>query len=602
MQLSLLDDMTAPETVGTLDTTSPGLLDDNQLLARHLPVLRMDARELFIPTAVDGFVAQSELWDRHGLVVNGPSLDDLDQRWSPDTHLRFIGDGDRVGLAGLLVGRAARRLLSPRLGRVGLFGRILDALFMLSVWFRPTTPNRTTAAALSLSDRHALQDQPVCYGRAVRAGEWLVLHYSYFYVMNDWRTGYRGLNDHEGDWEQAWVFCDPETQRPVWIAGSSHENSGSDLRRHWLDPELEKLGDHPVLYASAGSHALFFRPGEYVSRVDIPALRWLLRLQRFIGRSEPQSQRGLGPALGVPFIDSAVGDGRQIDRWDLRVVGPDDKWMEEFRGLWGRDTGDPTHAERGPSGPKFDRHGEIRDSWADPLGFAGMHGTPPPSARAARVNLDKIDRAMDDLDLRIRQRGRLLPLAHQTNSQARMGDESRRLTELLRQRCELEALRRRVASGQERTDGIRDHLRSPAVPMPAAGRGSWLLAAWAAASVPILLAATATMLLRPLPMLLALAVVAGPTLMVEFIVRRRYQAAFGLVVVHVVALGFSAFALGIVASAGRYALGGVLVAAAALLLVTNGAELWRIRHYRIQSEADRSAAELSAIAAAQTAS
>jgi hypothetical protein len=566
--------------------------DHRELLERHAPVLRLDSRELFSPTSVDGYVALSELWDRHGLVVQSPSLDDLDQRWSPDTNLRFVGEGDRGGLAGLRVGRAARRLLTPRLGRVGLFGRIIDALFMLSVWFRPTTPTYTTAAAVALADRHDLQDpdRAVCYARALRAGEWLVLHYCYFYVMNDWRSGYRGLNDHEGDWEQAWVFCDPETMRPEWIAASSHENSGADLRRHWLDPELEKLGEQPVLYASAGSHALFYQPGEYVSRVDIPAFRWLLRMQHLVGRlfGRQPVERGLGPALGVPFIDSAVGDGRQIDSWDLKVVGAEHLWIEEFRGLWGRDTGDPTNAERGPSGPKFDRLGEVRDSWADPLGFAGMHGTPPPSARAARVNLDKIDRAMSDLDLRIRQRGRLLPLAHQTASRARMGDESRRLTELLRQQCELETLRRRVENGQERAFGIRDHLEAPAAPVALSGPGAWAMATWAAASVPLLLAGAATMLMRPLPMLMALAVVVGPAVMVELTLRRRFQAAFGLVVLHAVTLGASAFMVGAVMAAGRYVLGALLVAASAVLLVTNGIELWRIRLYRTQSASDRS--------------
>ncbi|MEM9684625.1 MAG: hypothetical protein AAF942_15235, partial [Pseudomonadota bacterium] len=33
----------------------------------------------------------------------------------------------------------------------------------------------------------------------------------------------------------------------------------------WDDPELLRLGSKPVLFVGAGSHALFFRPGDYVS-------------------------------------------------------------------------------------------------------------------------------------------------------------------------------------------------------------------------------------------------------------------------------------------------------------------------------------------------
>ncbi len=401
--------------------------DAEALLRRHAPILRFDDRELFFPTEIDTYVATAGLWV-DGAEVAAPgsiTADDLDHRWGVRASLRWIYDDDLKAVVKEEASRLARKLLSPRLGRVGLFGRILDALFIVSVFVRPTTPRRTTPAAALKAERLGMDRKAVCYGRVQRAGEWLVLHYSYFYVMNDWRTGYRGLNDHEADWEQAWIFLDPADRQPRWVAASSHDYAGADLRRHWADPEVIKEGDRPVLHAGAGSHALFFRPGDYVTRLDVPALRWLLRLQRW-SRSvlrirDEATERGLGPALGAPFVESAVGDGRSIEQWDLRMIGDDTPWASDFRGLWGLDTGDPMEGERGPSGPKFDREGDVRVSWADPIGFVGLHGTPPPSAQPERVNPQKLERALDDVDEQIRRRGRLLPLAQQIGEPERDG-------------------------------------------------------------------------------------------------------------------------------------------------------------------------------------
>jgi len=209
---------------------------DLELLRRHAPVLRFDSRELFFPTDVDRYVAS--------LVVRAEAR------------------------------RLARKLFGPRLGRVGIFGRILDAMFLLSVFIRPTTPRLTTAAAAIKAERLELNDEPIVYGRVGRVGGWLVLHYAYFYAMNDWRSGYRGLNDHEADWEQAWIMCDPLDQRPVWVSATSHEHFGADLRRHWDDPECRKDGDRPVLFVGAGSHALYGYDARFESATTQPNEVW----------------------------------------------------------------------------------------------------------------------------------------------------------------------------------------------------------------------------------------------------------------------------------------------------------------------------------------
>jgi hypothetical protein len=53
----------------------------------------------------------------------------------------------------------------------------------------------------------------------------------------------------------------PEGPCPVWIAAAAHDDIGDQLRRRWDDPTLVKDGDHPVLFAGAGSHASCFEQG-----------------------------------------------------------------------------------------------------------------------------------------------------------------------------------------------------------------------------------------------------------------------------------------------------------------------------------------------------
>lgn len=575
------------------------------LLLAHAPILRFDERELFHPAAVDEFAAASVL-EFDGEILGGVDrpvlLDELDHRWSPGTNLQFVSDADRRQAVGDEAKRLARRLFTPRLGRVGLFGRLLDALFQLSVFVRQTTPARTTtAAALKAASLGISERTPVCYARSLHAGPWLVLHYAYFYVMNDWRTGYRGLNDHEADWEQAWVFCDPATAAPVWVAASSHDHDGGDLRRHWDDDELVKVGARPVLYAGAGSHALYFAPGDYVTRIEVPGLRWALRLQRWFQQllriRDQATERGLGPALGVPFVDIATGNGREVAEWDLRVMSPDWCWLEDFRGLWGLDTHDPLGGERGPSGPKFQRNGDVRVSWADPVGFAGLHGTPPPDPlddefdddhdqanSDERSEAQRLDRALDDLDDQIRRRTRLLPLANRVANSTEIQEESKRLSELLQQRSELEDLRRRAGTAEEPFD-VRAHLVQPAVPMAPPKATGWLLAVWAAISIPmVLLSIAAVLVFESLSVAGITVAVAAGVLLLEQLVRRRYQAAFRLVVMYAIVVAFSLFVFSFVVGGavlvGRYALGALLAVAAVVLFASNLSEISTVRNGR----------------------
>ncbi len=46
------------------------------------------------------------------------------------------------------------------------------------------------------------------HARVVRQDGWLVLHYMWFYFMNDFRSTFAGANDHEADWEQAFIYLE----------------------------------------------------------------------------------------------------------------------------------------------------------------------------------------------------------------------------------------------------------------------------------------------------------------------------------------------------------------------------------------------------------
>ncbi len=565
------------------------------LLERHAPIVQFDSRELFFPIAVDGFLANSAvMFDGEEWVPAGEIEEkQLDHRLPEGAFVQFVSDLERRSVVRAEARRLARKLLGPRLGRVGLFGRVLDALFLLSVFIRPTTPRLTTAAIALKVDRLKLQQKPVVYGRVVEVAGWLVLHYAYFYAMNDWRSGYRGLNDHEADWEQAWIFCDPEDQQPIWVVSSNHDHGGPDLRRHWMDSECRRVGDQPVLFAGAGSHALYFRPGDYVTRIDVPGLRWLLRLQRWIRSAlrirDQAAERGLGPALGMPFVDAATGDGREIRSWDLQLLDDERPCFGSFRGLWGLDTGDPTNGERGPSGPKFDRSGEIRRSWADPVGFAGLHGSSPPSLAPLEAGLDNLDKTLSYLDQEIVRTSRLLPLIQQAETPSEFQEGSDRLGELLRQRAELQDQRSRLEQGERPERDIRAHLANPAIPLAPPREAGRILALWAAISVPLLLLSVgALFLFESLGVSTILLATAAVFSILEQLVRRHFQAVLRLLGIYLAIGLFFAF-IGAVYSGlltvSLLAIGGVITAAGALLFVANIGELTAVQR-RAEAAAD----------------
>jgi hypothetical protein len=385
-------------------------MNDLDLLRTYEPVLCYTRGEQFFPIAIDGYLRRASMW---ALSTSGPprklvaegALDEdrlareVDAVPNATFYLRFT---DRpLEIAEYQRWRRDRGdFRAPgRLTRVGLSARIVDSFFDISLLVRGRVPGGATSiAAAKYRDIQRADKRHVYYGRVVRVGGYIVLNYWFFYAMNPWRSGFFGANDHEADWEQIFVYLSDEGDRPPeprWAAYAQHDFAGDDLRRRWDDPELQRTGNHPIVFCGAGSHASYFEPGEYLMGVQPAVLRparvlvgqvrqfWAQRL----GQGAEDIQHDTTMLFSVPFVDYARGDGMRIGpgedaEWSPEVLRDEAGWVDGYRGLWGLDTRDPFGGERAPSGPKYNRDGSVRRSWFDPLGWSGLDKVSPPSLAA----------------------------------------------------------------------------------------------------------------------------------------------------------------------------------------------------------------------------
>ena len=602
------------------------MVSDLDVLRAYEPVVHFTKGELFLPTAVGPYVEQSSLWTGvHGgklsmLVPHGEmtlgrlAREGVTHRDRP-LFLRFVEKP--LGRREYVRWRKIPREKLSAVGRfttTGVFGRLIDAALRASLLLRGKVPAGLAASAETVYRERLDSRRFTYYGRVVRDGGYVCLQYWYFYAMNDWRSTFGGINDHEGDWEMVTLYLadpgdgSPDGGRfptPAWVAFSSHDYRGDDLRRRWDDPELAREGSRPVVFAGAGSHSGAFIAGDYVIRVDPPQVRFLLRwLQRARRLLAPwRHYTGAEAGLGIPFVDYARGDGVAIGpghehEWSPVVIDDGTSWVRDYRGLWGLDTRDRFGGERAPSGPRYERDGSVRTSWANPLGWAGLLKVPPDerdATQALRERADALGHEITELDARIEiDRADLRGLRAQVQA-LRAEESTRKLAEA--RATELDegerALNRTIA---ERTNAAEERrayvatLSQPLAPEPPQAhvrrphrphvsdqeRRTRFLRLWAALSTPLLLVALiVAVIAAPLAAITTVVALFAIFTGVEAIARRRLLSFLGSTLLLVAIVAITVGLVLLFLKHWRTAIALLLGAAALTLLVGNLRDLRR---------------------------
>ena len=390
------------------------------LLRRFEPVVRFTKGEWFYPMDAEPYVRACGLWVRHPgeeavcVVPAGHlALERLAQQPEDSAdavHYLKIPppkEGERRGFWARLRRRRTRedpdwpretfRAGRGRLARVGYVSRLADALFSLTLLARGRVPGGDVEGARVLYGRLMQRKEHFTYhGRVVRQDGWIVLQYWFFYAFNDWRSNFFGANDHEADWEKIFIYLSESEAtgqvNPEWVAYAAHEETGDDLRRRWDDPELEKIGEHPVVYVCAGSHASRYAPGEYLTELAFPLPQGLARVRRAVRSfwyktlrqySDEYSAEMPYELFTIPFVDYGRGDGLSIGpgqgrEWDppRLMMDPLPSWVSGYRGLWGLYARDPFEGEDAPAGPMYNRDKTISREWYDPVSWAGLDKVP----------------------------------------------------------------------------------------------------------------------------------------------------------------------------------------------------------------------------------
>ena len=410
--------------------TVPVTASDLELLRQFEPVVAYTKGEQFFPTDVEHYVSECSLWEHHPdgrdelLVRQGElTMEKLVESRPADfgsvRYLRFIetlslAESAQVLADQLLLRRKLGNYFHTGIGRLargGILPRLLDGLFSLSFLLRGKVSAATAAAAeLDYNSMFTEDRQYTCYGRVTRQNGWTILQYWFFFCFNSWRSGFHGVNDHESDWEMASVYLyEQEGQLiPEWTAYASHDFKGDDLRRRWDDHQELKIEEqsHPVIFAGAGSHASYFRGGEYQAEVNLPLPGWFSGLIHTWNKvwTETLGQPAIN-SFHIPFVDFARGNGLRIgpgqpQTWSPVLIDESTPWASQYRGLWGLFARDPISGENAPAGPMYNRDGSPRGSWYDPLGFAGLDKVPPPPQMLQMLadNCGKVSQRQEELE------------------------------------------------------------------------------------------------------------------------------------------------------------------------------------------------------------
>ena len=583
-------------------------IDEDLLLLRaYEPVARFTKGEYFYPVSAERYVEKATLWRSEpgtspveqvpaggltvpALAVAGGAEQGL------GLSLSGIGDaGGKLGAAHIpLRQRPPGLRRSSRLASVGMAARLVDAANRASLLFRGSVPGGSAARSFLLQRDHLEPERPTYYGRVLRDGPWIVCQYWNFYCFNNWRSAFGGVNEHEADWEQVTVYLDGTGVTGVdglpparWVVFSAHDETGDDLRRRWDDPDLALVeGRHPVVFVGAGSHSGAYLPGDYLITVRPPKLGGLVAALRWTARLFAPWVAKSGEAVGIPYVDYARGDGRAVgpgmpEQWHPVVIDEQTDWVRGYRGLWGHDTRDRLGGERGPAGPRYERDGRVRRSWADPVGWAGLAKVAPNLGveRAlveirSQENAEKL-KALDEEIVNLRNDLVLaaagLPVA--SPEVRHLNDREEELLKLRMERTRLADEQARTVVSSTEPQHPHAHLLHRRLPMQAAtGMRGRLMSWWAVLSTPLILWAVGAAV-SPIGETATYTAIVWLLLVLcaEGLVRGKFLALLLRLLLAAVVAGLVV----VVWTDGRYVVAFTLFGAAVLVLLTNLRETLR---------------------------
>ncbi len=165
-----------------------------------------------------------------------------------------------------------------------------------------------------------------------------VIQYWFFYAFNNGE-----FNQHEGDWEMVQVLLD-EQNSPAYLVCTQH--NGRE-RRSWNN--IDKVGDHPIVYVALGSHANYFTTED----------DWIPWDRKLIYKFYNDLFDGNGPKLDIDDMDIVLlGE---------RSQHPDYQNWLDYAGRWG-DFG--VFYKMGDCGPQGPMYRYDRECWDYPAQWA----------------------------------------------------------------------------------------------------------------------------------------------------------------------------------------------------------------------------------------
>ncbi len=304
--------------VGALTVTVPAAAED---LAEVDPDGAVELAEKYAPIMM--LKAQQSACDKDGEPYGPMSVDVLLD--NPEILLRQLGTGNPV--------------VKARPEGSDLFG--LGEGFFLDFPGGALEPG----CIYETDFRKYTQDLPVVvYAHIVKQDDHpdqLALQYWFYWYYNDWN------NKHESDWEGIQLLFSASTiqealdTEPASIGYAQHE--GGEIAE-WDSSKLERDGDHPMVYSSAGSHASYFSSALYLGRSASEGFG--------CDNTDGPSDR-LEPEIVV--LPDSVGDAASPLAW----LGFSGRWGERQSGPFNGPTG-PTAKERWLE--PVDWHNELRPS------------------------------------------------------------------------------------------------------------------------------------------------------------------------------------------------------------------------------------------------